>query len=46
MEWNHSRRLFPNCYFRRGHQKQAMDCMEELNGVLRGYEIKWRETRL
>jgi len=46
MEWNHSRRLLPNCYFRRSHQKQAIDYLEDLNGALRGYEIKWRETRL
>ena len=43
---SHNQRQIPNCFFRRSHQKQAMDCVEELNGVLRGYEIKWREARL
>jgi predicted AAA+ superfamily ATPase len=46
MKRNHNQRLFPNCYFWRSHQKQEIDYLEELNGVLRGYEIKWRETRL
>jgi predicted AAA+ superfamily ATPase len=46
MKRNHNQRLFPNTYFWRSHQKQEIDYLEELNGVLRGYEIKWRETRL
>jgi predicted AAA+ superfamily ATPase len=46
MKRNQNQRLFPNCYFWRNHQKQEIDYLEELNGVLRGYEIKWRETRL
>ena len=46
MKRNHNQRLFPNCYFWRSHQKQEIDYLEELNGALRGYEIKWRETRL
>ena len=46
MKWNHNQSLFPNTYFWRSHQKQEIDYLEELNGALRGYEIKWRETRL
>lgn len=46
MKRNHNQRLFPSCYFWRSHQKQEIDYIEELNGLLRGYEIKWRETRL
>jgi predicted AAA+ superfamily ATPase len=46
MKRNHNQSQFPNTYFWRSHQKQEIDYIEELNGVLRGYEIKWRETRL
>ena len=46
IKWNHNQSLFPNTYFWRSHQKQEIDYLEDLNGVLRGYEIKWRETRL
>ena len=45
MKRNHNQRLFPNCYFWRSHQKQEVDYLEELNGALRGYEIKWRGKR-
>jgi hypothetical protein len=45
MKWNHNQSLFPNTYFWRSHQKQEIDYIEDLNGILRGYEIKWRETR-
>jgi predicted AAA+ superfamily ATPase len=46
MKRNHNQSQFPNTYFWRSHQKQEIDYLEELNGVLQGYEIKWRETRL
>ena len=46
MKRNHNQGLFPNTYFWRSHQKQEVDYLEEHNGVLQGYEIKWRETRL
>jgi hypothetical protein len=45
MKWNHNQSLFPNTYFWRSHQKQEIDYLEDRNGILRGYEIKWRETR-
>lgn len=45
MKRNHNQRLFPNCYFWRSHQKQEIDYLEELNGELRGYEIKWHGKR-
>ncbi len=41
MKRNQNQRLFPNCYFWRSHQKQEIDYLEELNGELSGYEIKW-----
>ena len=51
MRRNHNRllflrQLFPSTYFWRSHQGQEIDCLEELNGELRGYEIKWREKRM
>jgi len=46
MKRNHNRQLFPSSYFWRSHQKQEIDYLEELNGELRGYEIKWREKRM
>ena len=46
MKRNHNQQFFPNTYFWRNHQKQEVDYLEELNGELRGYEIKWREKRL
>ncbi len=46
MKRNHNQGLFPNAYFWRSHQKQEIDYLEELNGALSGYEIKWREKRL
>jgi hypothetical protein len=46
MKRNHNQQLFPNTYFWRSHQKKEIDYLEELNGELRGYEIKWRENRM
>jgi predicted AAA+ superfamily ATPase len=46
MKRNHNQQLFPNIYFWRNHQKQEIDYLEELNGELKGYEIKWREKRM
>ena len=45
IKWNHNQGRFPNSYFWRSHQKQEIDYLEELNGVLRGYEIKWRDQK-
>src|SRR4030042_2055854 len=45
IKWNHNQGRFPNSYFWRSHQKQEIDYLEELNGVLRGYEIKWRAQK-
>ena len=42
---NNNRQLFPNVYFWRNHQKQEVDYLEESDGALSGYEIKWREQR-
>jgi len=46
MKRNHNRQSFPNTYFWRSHQGQEIDYLEELNGELRGYEIKWCEKRM
>jgi predicted AAA+ superfamily ATPase len=35
MKQNRNQDLFPNCYFWRSHQKQEIDYLEELNGMLR-----------
>jgi hypothetical protein len=43
---NHDQQLFPSTFFWRSHQGQEIDYLEELNGELRGYEIKWREKRM
>ena len=45
MKRNHNQGRFPNAYFWRSHQKQEIDYLEELNGALSGYEIKWREKK-
>ncbi len=45
MKWNHNQGLFPNAYFWRSHQKQEIDYLEELNGALSGYEIKWCDQK-
>jgi uncharacterized protein len=45
MKRNHNQGLFPNAYFWRSHQKQEIDYLEELNGALSGYEIKWRDQK-
>jgi hypothetical protein len=45
MKWNHNHERFPNGYFWRNRQRQEIDYIEEDGGVLRGYEIKWREQR-
>ena len=46
MKRHHNQQLFPNTYFWRSHQKQEIDYLEERNGELKGYEIKWREKRM
>ena len=46
MKRNHNRQLFPSTYFWRSHQRREIDYLEELNGELRGYAIKWREQRM
>lgn len=37
-----SKQINPNCYFWRTHDKQEIDYIEEHNGQLTGYEIKWK----
>ena len=38
---NHYHRRFVNAYFWRTHQKQEIDFIEESDGVISAYEIKW-----
>lgn len=46
MKRNHNEQIFPNTYFWRSHQRQEIDYLEELNGEMHGYEIKWHGSRI
>jgi predicted AAA+ superfamily ATPase len=41
MKWLHYRRLFPGRYFWRTTQQQEIDYLEETNGRLTAFELKW-----
>lgn len=45
MKRNHYISAFPNTYFWRTHDQAEIDYIEEQDGVLHAYEIKWKETR-
>jgi len=34
IKWIHNQRLFPNSHFRRSHQKQGIDYLEDLYSIL------------
>ncbi len=38
--------LFSKMYFWRNPQKQEVDCVEEKDGRVRGYEFKWKEQKV
>ncbi|HAM38179.1 MAG: hypothetical protein A2474_01335 [Elusimicrobia bacterium RIFOXYC2_FULL_34_12] len=38
--------IFANCYFWRTWDQKEIDLIEEREGKLHGYEIKWREVKL
>ena len=40
------RNIFANCYFWRTWDQKEIDLIEEREGKLYGYEIKWREEKL
>jgi predicted AAA+ superfamily ATPase len=46
MKANHNAGRFPSSWFWRSHQRQEVDYLEEEGGRLRGWEVKWRDTRL
>jgi predicted AAA+ superfamily ATPase len=45
MKRNHYTAAYPNTYFWRTHDQAEIDYIEEQDGVLYAYEIKWKETR-
>ena len=45
LKFLHNQGTYPNIYFWRTHSQQKIDYLEERNGVLRGFEFKWRETK-
>ncbi len=36
----------PNSYFWRTHDQAEIDLIEEQNGILNAYEIKWKENKV
>lgn len=38
-------KIYANVYFRRTYDKKEIDLVEERDGILYGYEFKWKETR-
>ena len=42
LKFLHNQGIYPNVYFWRTHSQQEIDYLEERNGVLRGFEFKWR----
>ncbi|MCL2074520.1 MAG: ATP-binding protein [Marinilabiliaceae bacterium] len=42
---NHNKRNFVKCYFWRNFQQQEIDYLEETDGILTAFEIKWNEKR-
>lgn len=46
MKYLHYKRLFPNVFFWRSRQKQEIDYIEETDGKLIAFEIKWRQKTL
>lgn len=42
---HYARKLFLNTYFWRTKQGQEIDYLEEMDGQIRAYEIKWAEKR-
>lgn len=45
MKINSYNRKYINYYFWRTYNKNEIDLIEESNGKLKGYEIKWKESR-
>ena len=45
MKINSCKRKYINYYFWRTYNKNEIDLIEESNGRLKGYEIKWKESR-
>lgn len=44
MKKNHNHRIFPNVYFWRTYTQKEIDYIEERDGVLSAFEIKWGES--
>lgn len=45
MKRNHYTAQHPNTYFWRTHDQAEIDYIEEQDGILNAYEIKWKETK-
>lgn len=45
MKFNHYHKKYPNTYFWRTHDQAEIDYIEDTNGILNAYEIKWKEQK-
>jgi len=45
LKWLHNHQFNPNRYFWRTHDQQEIDYIEEFNGQLTAYELKWKIKR-
>lgn len=45
LKYNAYRSYFVNTYFWRTHDKAEIDYIEETDGILYGYEFKWKEKK-
>ncbi|MDD3321889.1 MAG: ATP-binding protein [Paludibacter sp.] len=45
-KWNHYNRTFSRCFFWRSFQQQEIDLIEQENGELRAYELKWNVKKM
>jgi hypothetical protein len=46
MKRKKTERLYRSCYFWRTHTQKEIDYIEEYDGVLHAYEIKWNEKKI
>ena len=46
MKFNAYHSLHPNSYFWRTHDQAEIDLIEEQNGIMNAYEIKWKENKV
>jgi hypothetical protein len=46
IKYNHYTGRTPNTYFWRTHDQAEIDYIEESDGILNAYEMKWNKTRI